>query len=124
MSPPLQRMVSRFLALVGFLALPAVYTADPPDQYKTYEIESLQVVEEKPMTAASDQVVVDKDFLNLPRQTSSEPDERLAPGCRSLLLCWIVTRRMRFDFSPRFELVPSRNPTPYPLAEIPTHSAG
>ena len=67
MNRPMQRILSRFLVLVGLLALPIFSSADPPDQYKTYEIEPLQVVEEKPMTAASDQVVVDKNFLNLPR---------------------------------------------------------
>ena len=79
MNRPMQRTLSRFLVLVGLLALPAFSSADPPDEYKTYEIESLQVVEEKPMTAASDQVVIDKDFLNLPRQTSSDL-LRIMPG--------------------------------------------
>ena len=65
MNRPMQRILSRFLVLVGLLALPVFSSAETP--YKIYEIEPLQVVEEKPMTAASDQVVIDKDFLNLPR---------------------------------------------------------
>jgi|GEM_PF-1660682 len=79
MNPLVQRILSSFLVLLGLLALPALSGADPTDPYKTYEIESLEVVEEKPMTAASDQVVVDKDFLNLPRQTSSDL-LRIMPG--------------------------------------------
>jgi hypothetical protein len=77
-----------FLLTLGFpflsLAESHPEAADPEAEseespYETYEIEPLDVVERKPMTAASDQVVRDKDFLNLPRQNPSDL-LRIVPG--------------------------------------------
>ncbi len=67
------------LCLVG----PNTYAAEDPaaseQGLKVYEIESTEVRAEKPATAASDQLIRDKDFLNFPNQTPSDL-LRIMPG--------------------------------------------
>ena len=71
------------LALVP-LPLAAEEPAPPEDsvaeeELQVYEIEPTQVRARKPATAASDQTVLDKDFLNFPRQNPSDL-LRIVPG--------------------------------------------
>jgi len=79
-----QRVLFRLLCALLLLLVPAGSAraqeeVPVEDDYRVFEMEPTAVRDKKPMTAASDEAVRDKDFMTFPRQTPSDL-LRVVPG--------------------------------------------